>query len=302
MILAGGYPSDNNGIYAIDEQQVKHYIDEVSTTYFDVQEDKLVTILKKGTQSGVALFKGQQKVAEFLEDAKPACFIQFIHDFIVVCYYHEGRCRVFDSNLNSLHVFEYGNGAKCHCAFRVHNQKQFGVVALGLDKIFIYDEQFQLVNTLAFPINSGVRHAFLSEDDQVLYAISEYSNEFFVVDMQTKAMNIQSILNTKTETTGAAIKMSDDKKHLYTSTRGADLITHFVYQDKQWQPVQYYACSGKCPRDFELFDDKMVIAYQEEDYMDVVSLDEQKNINQILSTINLSKIVCVKKSHKMGLR
>lgn len=294
MMLAGGYPSQNNGIYSIHDHQVTKLIDEVNTTYFDVLNQRLVTVIKKESQSGIALYDQQHKIAEYLDESKPACFIKYIYDFIVVCYYHEGRALVFNHDLKLLHVFDYGKESKCHCAFAYNQQKQFGIVALGLDKIFIYDQSFDLIQTISFPSKTGVRHAILSENDQFLYAVSEYSNDLFEVDMKTQTMKQHSILDKPQASTGAAIKMSDDHQHLYTSTRGADLITHFRFQKHQLEAVQHYQCSGKNPRDFELLEDSIVIAYQDEDYMDVVELDSEGNLGFVLEKIKLSKIVCLK--------
>lgn len=134
----------------------------------------------------------------------------------------------------------------------------------------------------------------MNENEQWLYVISELSNELFIVDMNRKEIvQTLSIIEKDCESVGAAIRLSRDGKHLYTTTRGQNLLKHFVYQEN-WKEVQRIHLDGDGPRDFNLFENFILVGYQNSPYVEKIYLDEKQRIYNKKERISYYKIVCIK--------
>lgn len=290
----GGYGSDTTlGIYKIVDDKLELVVQAKGTTYFDVVDDKIVTIENVAGKGHVAIYQKGVCLYRYVGEEKPGCYITVIKDNIYVAYYHDNCVKVFDWQLNLLHTWTYEKG-KCHYIFQWQND--IGVICLAEDKIYFYDENNEFIEYIQFPQGSGPRHAILSKDETWLYVVSELSCECFVVNMIEKRIIQQvSILDTAgNDATGAAIKLSKDENHLYVSSRYDDTITHFAVADHQIKAVQYYKTQGKVPRDFELRDDEIMIGYQDSDFVEIIKFDERKNLTNENIRYPLGKVVCVK--------
>ena len=296
----GGYPSEHNdGIYCSDAdfKDYKQIVNAQYTTYFDVR-DIIATILKENNLGGIGIYDLQGNcLAKKLMPLKPACYLEIKDNLIYTAHYHDGQCLIYEWNQNELTLRKqlfFGREAKCHEVLFYDQKHEFGVVCLGLDKIIFFDENYEQTKEILFPEGSGPRHALFNHDQSLLYVISELSKELFVYDMNQNTFIQQiSLLENDQEGSGAAIRLSSDGKHLYTSVRYADILTHFEWGEQGWQPKQYYHCR-KTPRDFILSEDTLIAAYQDENFVEKLSLDENKNVDQVLCTLPLEKIVCVK--------
>lgn len=299
----GGYSNEQNqGIYQITLEKGKfnkpiQLVNESNTTYFHVGSHYLATILKHENQGAVGLFDlNGNCLDKVIETAKPCSHLLMnkMETRVYTSNYHEGYLRIYmieNSKLNLIKEIVYPEGCKVHCAVLNEEENILAVVCLGLDRIYLYDANFN-ETFIDFPKGSGVRHALF--DQEYLYCISELSNELFVVNGNDIIQQI-SILPENGESTGAAIRLSKDCKHLYTSTRGMDLITHFEKNNHLFEVKQYYKCEGKVPRDFNFTEDEeyMIIAYQE-GHVECVKLDEQANLSEVCDCVDLKKIVCIK--------
>lgn len=295
----GGYPSAlNDGIYVCDEsmEKAQSLIQATNTTYFDCK-DVIVTILKEKNQGGIGVYDYQGTcLDQVLVDMKPGCYIEKKDDLIYVTHYHEGKCLIYEwtDHLTLKKELDFGSDAKCHQVIFDPQTNECGVVCLGLDKIIFFDANFMQTKEILFPKGSGPRHAVYNASGSQLYILSELSNELFVYDRESESL-IQtiSLLETNKTGSGAAIRLSQDGQHLYTSVRYADMITHLIWDDQQWKPVQTYACK-KTPRDFILTDNHCIVAYQDEPIVEKIRLDEDLNLREIVARLPLEKMVCVK--------
>lgn len=295
MIYIGGYENENNqGIYELNDDLSLHkqICDVLGCSYFDVDETCIYTIIKENNCGGIAKYdKKGNLLSKYMTNMKPACFIKKYKNRIYVAYYHDATTQVFDLNLNLLHEFKFEAGSKCHCV--IHFKDKFGIINLGKDQIVFYDYEYQLSFKLDFPKNSGPRHACVTKDEQTIFVLSELSNELFIVDMNTRTIvQILPIHENETPTFGAAIRLSKDEKHLYTSTRGQDVLKHFEKKEK-WEEVQSILLSGNHPRDFQLFEDSLVIGYQNTNLVEKIYLDNHM-ISDRKESVNYNKIVCIK--------
>ena len=296
MIYIGGYAAENNrGIYQLnDDLSLHHQIcQDDNTSYFDVDDDNIYTILKRNGKGGIAVFDhdGNEKNSVFFEK-KPGCFIRKHGQKIYCAYYHDSCVQVLDLELKLIHEFVYPLSGKCHCVdfFR----DEFAVVCLGLDQIFFYDYDFHFRYVMALPKGSGPRHMVHTQDEKTLMIISELSNELFFVDRPSHLITqCFSIKENDVPTTGAALRLSCDEKHVYTSTRGQDILKHFVF-DNTWKESQSIHLNGKLPRDFALYEQFIVIGYQGSNLVEKIKLDENRNLTDQIEAVHYDKIVCIK--------
>lgn len=290
----GGYASEKNqGIYLIDDDLnvVSHLVDEDGTSYFTVDRDQVITILKRNNQGGIAVFEKGNEKASYFDENKPGCFIEKHQGLIYVAYYHDAQVKIFDEDCKVINTHQFINGAKPHYVGFL--EKSYYVICLGLDEIQFFDYNHQLIDTLAFPSQSGPRHGVHTHDETRLFVLSELSNQVFVVDLKEKQIIESTTITEYNQTTGAAIRLSKDEKHLYVSTRGADIIVHYLW-DKHLMHQQTYKCSGSHPRDFLLLDDAILVGYQLTSRVEKIKLDHAKNLQEITHVLDLDKIVCVK--------
>lgn len=299
----GGYPNEsNNGIYALNEDfsECQRVVEAQYTTYFDVQ-DYIYTIIGENGLGGVAVYDlWGHCLAKTLTSLKPACYLEKRGSLIYTTHYHEGICRIYEWNHQQLSLKKQlflGKEAKCHQVIFDPCSSLFGIVCLGLDQIIFFDEQFQEVSSIDFPKGSGPRHALYSHLGHYLHIISELSQQLFVYDTKQKEMvQVIDCTPTKKEGSGAAIRLSEDEVHLYTSVRYHDVIAHYIWEKDHWQPLQYYACKEVC-RDFILSDQFLIATYQEGNCVEKIALDEHQNLAQVEAVFPLKKIVCVKQGN-----
>lgn len=296
MIYIGGYAALNNqGIYQLNDDLSFHHqiCNEEGTSYFDIDGHQIYTIIKKENRGGIAIYDlNGKKYAEYLCDYKSACFIKKHDNKLYATYYHDDCVQIFDLNLRLLKEIKFPSGSKCHQVAFLKNK--IAIVCLGNDEVVFYDGNYEKLNHLKFPKFSGPRHVVINSDEKRMFVVSELSNELFVVDL-TKMDIIQtlSILENGQSTTGAAIRLSKDEKHLYTSTRGQNLIKHFIYE-QEWKEQQCFHLNGELPRDFMLTDDSIIVGYQGTNLVEKIQLDNNKNLDKVINQINYDKIVCVK--------
>ncbi len=146
------------------------------------------------------------------------------------------------------------------------------VCDLGLDTIFVYDKELNLVSKAASVPGSGPRHLVFNKKGDTCYCINELSNTVTVYDYCKGILKMREsyeMFSENVNSTAAAIRISNDDRFLYTSTRGYDKIISFEISPdgKQLAKIQETDCMGKDPRDFNITPDGkyMVVANQSGD-------------------------------------
>ena len=104
---------------------------------------------------------------------------------------------------------------------------------------------------------SGPRHIEFHPDKDIFYVFAELNSTVTVVKEAEGHLERIQVLSTlpkqNIESSGAAIRLSHDAKHLYTSNRGHDSITMFeVLEDGTLQYKQNISSEGEHPRDFAI--------------------------------------------------
>lgn len=308
--LFGGYPSDPMTGIVMTELEHGHFSNVRSlikadyTTYFDHYDQVIATIQKVNGKGGLALYDiNGALLQEVSESEKPACYLCFSHDgrHVVTTNYHEGLVHIYDyeKQLTLKKRISYGQEAKMHCAWFDQKDETLILASLGLDQLIVFDHEFNEVKRIDFPHGCGVRHLVSDHQDRYLYAVSELSNEIFVVDLKTYKIcqQLSMLMDESLPSSAAAIRLSKDGKHLYASTRGQDLIVHFnVLTNGMLELNEIYHCNHQTPRDFYLSDDEkyMLIAYQDSDCIDCVTLNDKMALRETSDSLKLPKIVGIK--------
>lgn len=294
MNYIGGYTSETNrGIYQVNDELkvLDHVVDEDGTSYFTICDNQIITILKRNEQGGIAIFEQGQEKASFFDDCKPGCYIEKHGESIVVAYYHDAQVKIFNEKCEVMKTHHYPAGSKPH--FVGFFNQGYYVICLGLDEIKFYDNNHQSTTSLKFPTGSGPRHAVVTHDETIMFVLSELSNQLFVVDLTTMTIQQTETITQHSQTSGAAIRLSQDEKHLYASTRGADEIVHYTW-NTTLAHQQTYRCDGSHPRDFLLLEDAVIVGYQGTPKVEKILLDVHKNLSEITQVLDFDKIVCIK--------
>lgn len=196
------------------------------------------------------------------------CFIQFdnLRNVLYIANYGDGSIDVFSTNkngaINSLiyHLPNYSQNSKMHC-IQLSNDILFAV-DLGADRLIAYKILFcetklelKEIHSYRFIDGSAPRHLILHNNE--LYLVTENSCELYKFNFSEingfTLLDCVSLIpdNIKKEknTTGCAIKISNDGKFIYTSIRGKNFISIFT---NKLELIQNISCNGITPRDIFL--------------------------------------------------
>lgn len=133
---------------------------------------------------------------------------------------------------------------------------------LGNDTVTFYrlTEQNELVELAKYKNEPGFgdRHLVFSKDGNYFYVVGELSSKVNVVKFNEETWDFENIATYSTipeywdkHNGAAAIRISNDGRHLYVSNRGNDTIVVFEAQaDHTLKLIQRISTFGKFPRDF----------------------------------------------------
>lgn len=151
--------------------------------------------------------------------------------------------------------------SRCHCVLLNNDESNVAVVNIALDAVYIYDiikKKLIYKDIIHLPAGVGPRHAVYNDDNSLMYIMTEYSNEVFVIDMKTKKIvqRISTIYNYEDKTYGATLLFSKNRKYLYASNRGEDSIAKFsVLDNGMLEYKNSFSCGGAHPRHMKLSND-----------------------------------------------
>lgn len=136
------------------------------------------------------------------------------------------------------------------------DKKYLLVCDLGLDCVFVYDRELNLISHAKVPSGHGARNSIFSKDGKTLYTLSEMGasvTEFSWDDGHLTPKTTVSIRKNEvvTKDGAAAIQLSDDGCHLYCSDRGENTIAHLT-TNGEIKLISQTPCGGEHPRDFKL--------------------------------------------------
>ncbi len=163
-----------------------------------------------------------------------------------------------------------------HCVHLNKAEDKLYTVNLGLDQIITYDiVDGKLLNEqrIDAPKGSGPRHARLSEDEKLLYVITEYSNQILVYN--TADWSLAQTISTLPESYFGSshcstLCISKDNRFLYAANRYADSVAIMnIGEDGLLTFNTTFDCGGRSPRHMEITPDgrDLVICCQDSDWV-----------------------------------
>lgn len=128
---------------------------------------------------------------------------------------------------------------------------------LGLDTVFTYDKDLNVVSTAKVPDGMGVRHLAFANGGKTVYAVNEMGNTVsrfsFENGKLTLIDTVDALPGFFDQSTAAAIRIDGD--YLYVSHRGADTIARLkINADGSLKLIRNFPCGGRSPRDFIIAD------------------------------------------------
>lgn len=257
--LVGTYTKNlSEGIYLVDEDKVSLHMRLFNPTYFTLQEGHLFTIAR----GGIEIYQDQTLVYEDHSEAhSPAhIFYEPTLAMIFTANYHVGQISTYKfdgTQTKKIQTLIYPTGSHAHQVYYDQKSQTLFTVDLGLDTVFTYSvgENLKLIPKKELTLHKGVgpRHLVVSEKGYV-YCLTEYSHEIYVYNEKLDFVKkFKTIDKNFPGISSAAIRLSNNQKHLYVSNRGFDAITHFlVLDDGTLKQQKIYNTQGKHPRDFNL--------------------------------------------------
>lgn len=227
----------------------------------------LASAIELEGRAGVALWDarhpGTPPFSMCCPEKQTPCHLRFSGSSLLAANYHEGLFTVYrtDShNLSCATQIACGEKAGCHQSL---GRRGFILVScLEQDQVRIFDRKFSPRGVILFPAGSGPRHGIFHPKDRTLWMVTERSHELYhfnYADTRYQLLQQVSILPKDhpeyAASTTAAIRLSPDGRFLYTSTRGADVMSVFALDADGAHLIQQVPCGGKHPRDFILSDD-----------------------------------------------
>lgn len=169
------------------------------------------------------------------------------------------------------------------------------VVDLGLDKIFIYDKNLNLINTASVPLGYGCRHLAFNEKGDFCYCVNELKSSvtvFSVNGSDFKVLNtFPALPNDFTEkNTAAAIRIYKD--YLYVSNRGHNSIACFKIMGEELELLSFTDCGGDSPRDFDIFDGIMYVTNETSGNVTLFRVNKEK-LEKLETEFSMPNPLCV---------
>jgi 6-phosphogluconolactonase len=171
------------------------------------------------------------------------------------------------------------------------------VCDLSTDTLAIYDKNLRLISESKVPSGYGIRHLVFSKDGTYIYAVNELVPSISVFEYaKGKAELVNTVkINCKNEkANGAAIRLSDDGKHLYVSLREENAICVYQVNGKSLTLLQKTDCGGNSPRDFDICGNNLIVCNEKSGNV-VVYHTANRLVTNKVAEISIKRALCVVK-------
>lgn len=331
-IILGTYTRRvSEGIYTIDLDTEKKELSgltlatkEVSPTY--LAKSKAENLYTVTTVDGLGGAGAYDSTYQFLnavtEEGAPLCYVAVdeTRQLVYGANYHKGEVnvyRILDNGgieaVESLYHQEETGPHKNQDHAHVHYtdltpDQRLVVCDLGTDRVYTYDVaengKLTLAATFVAEPGTGPRHLVFHPTQPIAYLFGELDSTVGVLAYQEngsfeKLQKISTLPEDFTgENGGAAIRISNDGRFLYTSNRGHNSIAVFEISSngEQLSAIQNISTEGDFPRDFALnsTNEFLVCANQNSDNLTLFTRDAQTGkLTLLQKDIYAPECVCV---------
>ncbi|MFD1418367.1 lactonase family protein [Companilactobacillus keshanensis] len=330
-VLLSGYTNRGKGIYQAELDTDSRTISEPTPlidlndpTYIDVTNDlKLIALVKKDGQGGIAVYdinSDPKLLDEDISEKTSPSYVKFdaSRNLIFSSYFHLSKVKIDHLSTNgkiehyATLMFE-GSGprpeqdqSKPHFSALTPDGKLI-ICDYGADRIYIYGlddpKNPQLLNEYTIPSGYAPRHLVFHPTESYLYVACELSSKVLVLEYDPEDSRLTLVdevdaAKDEQKNTTSAIRISNDGKFLYVSTRGADALTIFTVDPdgSRLKKIDTIKTKGKGPRDFDLDPSQnfVLAANQDSDNLTLYKRNSKKGILTILEyDIAIPECVCV---------
>lgn len=304
MLYAGTYTAKSSqGIYSFSFEDGRLSSSQLfceikNPKYLTKIDNCLITVADFDYESGVALINAEGDIKNKIAfEKRTSCFITSVDDDIYTANYHTGvvtHLKLVQDELKFINSIQIQDGAGCHQILVFH--ERILVPCLFLDRVFIFDRSLKKIGSIHFNANTGPRHGVFSKDGKYLYLVSELSNELFVIEtnewniihqipvLMSKEIHVRDT---------AAIRLSDDEKFIYVSTRTKDVISVIELEDHKPTVIQTVSCGGKHPRDFVLLGQYLLCANKNTNEVVSFKINDDGTLGKIVDRIEVPEVVAL---------
>ena len=304
MLYAGTYTAKSSqGIYSFSFEDGRLSSSQLfceikNPKYLTKKDNCLITVADFDYESGVALINEEGDIKNKIAfEKRTSCFITSEDDDIYTANYHTGvvtHLKLVQDELKFINSIQIQDGAGCHQILVFH--ERILVPCLFLDRVFIFDRSLKKIGSIHFNANTGPRHGVFSKDGKYLYLVSELSNELFVIEtdewniihqipvLMSKEIHVRDT---------AAIRLSDDEKFIYVSTRTKDVISVIELEDHKPTVIQTVSCGGKHPRDFVLLGQYLLCANKNTNEVVSFKINDDGTLGKIVDRIEVPEVVAL---------
>lgn len=179
-------------------------------------------------------------------------------------------------------------GPHPHFAGITPDKKYVCIADLGLDTVFLYDNELNLISKSSVPRGHGARHLVFSGN--YLYCVNELKSTLSVFKYSNDNLTYESTVSVlpagfSGESISSAIRIKDN--FCYVANRGHNSISVLDISKQQPKLITTVHCGGNFPRDFNVIEDILICANEKSDsvsFFKIVKgvpqkLDEELKIN-----------------------
>lgn len=148
---------------------------------------------------------------------------------------------------------------------------------LGLDTVFVYDKDLNVVSSAKVPDGMGVRHLAFADKGKTVYAVNEMGNTVSRFSYENGRLTlidtVDALPKFQGPSTAAAIRI--DGEYLYVSHRGADTVARLkINADGSLKLIRNFPCGGRSPRDFIITDGYMLCTNEQTNNVSLLKVSE----------------------------
>ena len=193
--------------------------------------------------------------------------------------------------------------AHAHSAVFGSSGKKLYVTDLGLDKVFMYQTKDRLEPAdppfVALHAGAGPRHLVLHPKG-FAFVVNELDSSLSSFRLNGSLDLIETVStlppNTKTENSGAALRLHPNGRFLYTSNRGHDSVSVFAIDETgRLTFITAQTLSGSWPRDisFDTTGEFLFVANQHTDTLETYKVDGEGGLEPVGKPFDIPAPLCV---------
>ena len=307
--------TEDGGIYRYELQgDTPVFLEKIpcdSPMYSVIENNKLYTVLCESGKRELSALEvrdiingGELSEVKFYSSTsgKAGCHLAVRNERIYAVNYDSGSVFATPDLLVTHQSRDYTEGMNkkrqemphTHCVINTPDGKFLVVTDLGLDKIFIYDPDLNLVSETKVQDGLGPRHVIF--DGDVLYCLCELGNALLSFKYKVGKLSFISKVSTLPEgfegyDIAAAVKIFGDK--IYCSNRGHNSIAVFERNENLSSPIGFINTEGDEPRDFTVVGDVLICTNQFSSTVKFFKLNEKGLADKAYHTLSIPQPLCV---------